>query len=150
MGMSGGGGRGSAMADINVTPLVDVMLVLLIIFMVTAPMLNNAGIEIDLPQEKAPPLEESRDDQLILEIDRDLSYYINESPFTRDEMPAKLAAIAKANPGQPVFLKADGSVPYREIAHLMAAAKTAGMPRVGLVFDPTGKRPTDDEEEAGK
>ena len=136
--MSSGGGRGAAMADINVTPLVDVMLVLLIIFMVTAPMLNNAGIEIDLPQEQAPPLEESRDDQLILEIDAGLTFYINETSFTRDEMPAKLAAIAKANPGQPVFLRADGSVPYREIAHLMAAAKIAGMPRVGLVFDPTG------------
>ena len=145
--MSAGGGRGSAMADINVTPLVDVMLVLLIIFMVTAPMLNNAGIEIDLPQEQAPPLEESRDDQLILEIDADLAYYINETPFTRDEMPDKLAAIAKANPGQPVFLRADGSVPYREIAHLMAAAKVAGMPRVGLVFDPTGGGTPDDDGE---
>lgn len=147
--MSGGGGRGSAMADINVTPLVDVMLVLLIIFMVTAPMLNNAGIEIDLPQEQAPPLEENRDDQLILEIDADLAYYINESSFTRDEMPAKLSAIATANPGQPVFLRADGSVPYREIAHLMSAAKSAGMPRVGLVFDPMGSA-SDDEEEEGR
>lgn len=135
MGMSSAGGSGRAMADINVTPLVDVMLVLLIIFMVTAPMLNNSGVAIDLPQEKAPPLDPADEDQLVLEIDKSLTFYINETSFTREEMPAKLAAIAQANPDAPVFVRADGDVPYREVAHLLAAAKQAGMPRVGLVFD---------------
>jgi biopolymer transport protein TolR len=123
------------MSDINVTPLVDVMLVLLIIFMITAPMLNNAGIEVDLPKAEAPPLN-LQEEQLILGIDRDLNYYINESKFSFDELPAKLAAIAKANPDQPIFLKADGAVPYREVARVLGAAKIAGMPKVGLVFDP--------------
>jgi biopolymer transport protein TolR len=134
MGMSSGNQQGT-MSDINVTPLVDVMLVLLIIFMITAPMLNNAGVEVDLPKAEAPPLD-LQEEQLILGIDKDLNYFINESKFGFDEMPAKLAAIAKANPDQPIFLKADGEVPYREVARLLGAAKNAGMPKVGLVFDP--------------
>lgn len=134
MGMSSGDQQGT-MSDINVTPLVDVMLVLLIIFMITAPMLNNAGVEVDLPKADAPPLD-LQEEQLILGIDKDLNYFINESKFSFDEMPAKLAAIAKANPDQPIFLKADGQVPYREVARLLGAAKNAGMPKVGLVFDP--------------
>ncbi len=133
------------MSDINVTPLVDVMLVLLIIFMVTAPMLNNAGVEIDLPREEAPPLGQN-EEQLILSIDGELGYWINDSAFKKEEMAQKLAAIAEANPGQDVFLRADGSVPYRAVAELLAAAKAAGMPKVGLVFDPTGD-PNGEEEE---
>lgn len=134
MGMSGGG-PGGTMADINVTPLVDVMLVLLIIFMVTAPMLNNAGVQVDLPKADAPPLD-SAEEQLVLGIDADLNYYINTNQFTWEEMPAKLEALAEANPDQPVFLKADGTVPYEAVARLLGAAKNAGMPRVGLVFEP--------------
>ncbi|MCB9678847.1 MAG: biopolymer transporter ExbD [Alphaproteobacteria bacterium] len=133
--MGGGGGDG-AMADINVTPLVDVMLVLLIIFMVTAPMMNSAGIEIDLPREEAPSLEQD-EDQLIVSIDGELRTYIDDQEFPRAELPKKLEAIAKANPDIPIFLRAAGDVPYREVAAILAAAKDAGMPRVGLVFDPT-------------
>lgn len=137
--MSSGGG-GQAMADINVTPLVDVMLVLLIIFMVTAPMLNNAGVTIDLPREQAPSLDQE-DEQLILTIDAALKTYIDDVEFPREEMKVKLAAIAKANPELPIFLRADGTVPYSEVAAILAAAKDAGMPRVGLVFDPTSAPP---------
>jgi biopolymer transport protein TolR len=122
------------MGDINVTPLVDVMLVLLIIFMVTAPLMN-AGVDVDLPKAEAPPIT-MPEEQLILAIDKDLAYYINESKFTAEEMPTKLRAIAEANPDQAVFLKADEDVPYREVAYLLAAAKNAGIPRVGLVFEP--------------
>ncbi|MBN2798082.1 MAG: ExbD/TolR family protein [Deltaproteobacteria bacterium] len=133
MGM-GGGGDGEVMADINVTPLVDVMLVLLIIFMVTAPLLTQ-GVEIDLPDEVAEPLPQEKDEQLILGIDKELNYYIGENKFTAGEMPVKLEAIAKANPDQVVYLRADGEVPYAEVAFLLAAAKRAGMPRIGLVFE---------------
>ena len=134
MGMSTGGGDRNAMAEINVTPLVDVMLVLLIIFMVTAPMLN-AGVDIDLPRVEAPPIT-MPEDPLVLSIDAERNYYINESKFTIQEMPVKLKAIAEANPDQHVFLQADGTVPYSEVAFLLAAAKKAGIPRVGLVFEP--------------
>jgi biopolymer transport protein TolR len=137
MGMSGGG-HGGTMADINVTPLVDVMLVLLIIFMITAPMLNNAGVEIDLPKEEAPPLDMQDEDQLVLSMDADRMIFINDqdTPFTVEELPLRLRAIAEASPDRPVFLRADGDLPYREVVHLLGVAKQAGMPRVGLVFDP--------------
>lgn len=134
--MGGGGATDGAMADINVTPLVDVMLVLLIIFMVTAPMMNNAGVTIDLPKEVAPALDQE-EDQLILSIDAELRTYIDDVEFPKDTLKDKLAAIAKANPDLPIFLRSDGAVPYREVAAVLAAAKDAGMPRVGLVFDPT-------------
>jgi biopolymer transport protein TolR len=139
-----GGGNDRAMADINVTPLVDVMLVLLIIFMITAPMLNNAGVDIDLPKEEAPPLDPA-DDPLILSIDGELGYWINDSAYPKDEIGPKLAAIAEANPDTPVFLRADGSVPYRVVAELLSDAKAAGRPRVGLVFDPAPPKPEDRE-----
>jgi biopolymer transport protein TolR len=136
MGMSSSGDQGP-MADINVTPLVDVMLVLLIIFMITAPMMNNAGVEIDLPQSDAPPLEQNPDEpQLVLSIDRTLAYYIDDQTWPVDELLPKLTAIASANPEQDVFLRADGEVPYAEVARYLGLAKKAGMPKVGLVFEP--------------
>ncbi len=139
----GGGSNGSeTMADINVTPLVDVMLVLLIIFMVTAPMLDNAGVDVDLPKEDAAPLEMAEEEQLILTMNADLEVFLGDldTPFAVEELPDRLAAIAEANPERPIFLRADESVPYREIARLLSVAKAAGMPRVGLVFDPISDR----------
>jgi biopolymer transport protein TolR len=131
MGMSTGNSKG-AMADINVTPLVDVMLVLLIIFMVTAPLMNS-GVKIDLPKADTAPLQMDKD-QLVLSIDKDLTYAIDDTTFPKEQIPVKLAALAKANPDQPVYLKADGEVKYRYVAEMLAAAKDAGFPRVGMVF----------------
>ena len=135
MGMSTGGDDRGMMAEINVTPFVDVMLVLLIIFMVTAPMMTT-GLQVELPRADAPALAQSEDDQMFLGIKADGTYLINESEFTAEEMPAKLAAIAKANPDQDVFLQADAEVPYEKVAQLMAAATAAGIGRVGLVTQP--------------
>jgi biopolymer transport protein TolR len=135
MGMSSSGNNGGAMADINVTPLVDVMLVLLIIFMVTAPMMNSAGVQIDLPRTDAAPLP-NQQDQLILSIDKELRYYIGDKVFAGPELQAELTQRAIAKPDQPVFLRADGDVPYKEVAAVLGIAKAAGMPRVGLVFEP--------------
>lgn len=144
MGMSSGSNRG-AMSEINVTPLVDVMLVLLIIFMVTAPMMNDAGVEINLPESDAPPLMEDTEDvdQLILTLDRESNVYIGENMHRPEELPAKLSAIAKARPDARVFLRADGEVPYREVASLLGIARRAGMPKVGLVFEPTSSTTED-------
>lgn len=134
MGMSSGGG--GAMAEINVTPLVDVMLVLLIIFMVTAPMMDaSSGVTVDLPQSEAPALDEAQD-QVVLSIDADLTYYILDQAFTADELPSRLAALAEADPDRPVFLRADAEVPYKHVAAVLGIAKAAGIPRVGLVFEP--------------
>lgn len=134
MGMSSG--QGGAMADINVTPLVDVMLVLLIIFMVTAPMMDaSSGVEVALPKSEAPPLDDS-EEQVVLSIDADLNYYILDQSFTAEELPPRLAALATADPDRPVFVRADGGVPYRHVAALLGIAKKAGIPKVGLVFEP--------------
>jgi biopolymer transport protein TolR len=141
MGMTSGGSTKGSMSDINVTPLVDVMLVLLIIFMVTAPLMN-AGVDIDLPKADAPPLVMDQDHQLVLSIDKDLVYKIDDAPFPKDEIPVRLEAIAKANPDQPVYLKADGTVPYEHVADMLAAAKNAGFPRVGMVFSFADKEKT--------
>jgi len=138
MAMSGGSEPGQTMADINVTPLVDVMLVLVIIFMITAPMLNNAGVEIDLPKAETPPLDMDDKDQLVLSMDGQHQVFINDdkTAYTVEELPARLRAIAAATPDRPVFLRADGGLPYRDVVHLLEVAKQAGMPRIGLVFEP--------------
>lgn len=137
MGMSSGNGSGRAMAEINVTPLVDVMLVLLIIFMVTAPMMNpDIGVEVDLPNAEAPPLDESTDKQLVLMLHADLSVSIKDNQFSLDELEPKLRAIRAANPDQDVFVRADGAVPYEKVAGLLGIARSSGIPKVGLVFEP--------------
>ncbi|MFK7930731.1 MAG: protein TolR [Myxococcota bacterium] len=147
MGMSGSGGDSRAMSDINVTPLVDVMLVLLIIFMVTAPLMNQ-GVEIDLPKATAQPLE-GAEDQLMLSIDKELNHYLNDNrePVAWADLAPKLKAIAAENPGQAVFVRADGAIEYKYVLRAMAALKQAGMPKVGLVSNPGGEEtPSEDEE----
>lgn len=134
MGMSGPSRQGGMMADINVTPFVDVMLVLLIIFMVTAPLMTT-GVEMDLPRAEAPPLT-GKDDQLVLSITKDERYYLGDNEFPAAEIPVKLAAIAKANPDQQVFVRADGSLQYEKVLQVLAVAKNAGIPKVGLVTQP--------------
>ena len=142
MGMSGPSqGGGGMMSEINVTPFVDVMLVLLIIFMVTAPMMT-AGVELDLPRAEAPTLT-SDEDQLVLSISKEESYFIGKESFPLAEMPVKLAAIAAANPGQQVFVRADGSLPYEKVLQLLAMAKGAGIVKVGLVTQPGVGGPVD-------
>jgi biopolymer transport protein TolR len=139
MAMSGGS-HGGTMSEINVTPLVDVMLVLLIIFMITAPLMNNAGVEIDLPKAETPPLDFA-EEQIVLSMDGQRNVYIEgvDTPFTLEELPGRLRGIAEADPDRPVFLRADGDLPYRDVVKLLEIAKKSGMPRVGLVFDPFGE-----------
>ena len=136
MGMSTGEDDTGMMSEINVTPFVDVMLVLLIIFMITAPMMTS-GMQVELPHADAPPLPSTNDDeQLVLSITEAGEYYINEHAFTLEELDPKLRAIAKANPDQDVFLKADGAVPYEKVAQLMALCTRAGIARMGMVTQP--------------
>ena len=134
MSMSSGGDDRGMMAEINVTPFVDVMLVLLIIFMITAPMMTM-GMKVELPHAQAPPLASS-EKQMVLSITNDGKYYINEHEFKLEELGPKLTAIAKANPDQDIFLKADGQVPYEKVAQLMALCTNAGIPRMGMVTQP--------------
>ncbi len=134
MGMSSGADRGGMMSEINVTPFVDVMLVLLIIFMVTAPMMVQ-GVDIELPKSQSPPLV-SEEEQLVLSLTADGKYFINESEFTFEELQVKLRAIREANPDQAIFVKADGALPYEKVIRMMSVAQAAGIGKVGLVTQP--------------
>ncbi len=127
--------NGRSMAEINVTPLVDVMLVLLIIFMVTAPMLQQ-GIDLDLPSVAAReiPIEE---DQLIVSITKTRQVFLNRARLTVSQLQTKLAAIYKDKPRKEVFLRADRDVPYGFVVETMAAIRASGIQRVGMVTEAT-------------
>jgi biopolymer transport protein TolR len=131
------GGRSStpmALAEINVTPMVDVMLVLLIIFMVSAPMMQQ-GIQVDLPKANAQTINETPE-QLILVITKDRQVLINGKTIAVNTLRAKLEAIATAKPSIEVLIQGDQETPYGFIAQAMAEVKLARIQRVGLVTVP--------------
>jgi biopolymer transport protein TolR len=131
------GPRGSLVSQINVTPLVDVMLVLLIIFMVTAPIIQQ-GVQVSLPKVKAAALP-GKDEQFIVSITRDRQIYLNDTRLTADVLTAKLTAIAHERPDREVFIRADEQVPYGDVIRMMAAIKAAGIDNVGMVTEmPSG------------
>jgi biopolymer transport protein TolR len=123
-----------SIAQINVTPLVDVMLVLLVIFMVTAPILQQ-GVTVDLPKTRAAGLA-GQEEPLVVGIARDGAIYLNDNPIAVADLRAKLAAINQARPGRQVFLRADRSVPYGDVVQVIAAVKEAGVDRLGMVTEP--------------
>ncbi|MBM4365896.1 MAG: protein TolR [Deltaproteobacteria bacterium] len=140
--MSGPSRDGGMMSEINVTPFVDVMLVLLIIFMVTAPLLVT-GVEIDLPSGDTPPLD-AANDNLVIGIAADGSYTLSRGsgdarPVTIEQLGANLAEEGKQHPGQPVFVAADGTLPYQKVVDVLELAKGSGVPKVGLMTEPKGK-----------
>jgi len=141
MGMGGanrGGGR-TTMSEINVTPMVDVMLVLLIIFMVTAPLIQQ-GVKVNLPETKAAPVE-ATEKKVVLSIDAAKKVYIGDAEVPLEELEAKLAANAKVQADKELFLHADRDVPYGVVVEVMAAAQRAGINNVGMITDPsTGSR----------
>ena len=135
--------RGVLASQINVTPLVDVMLVLLIIFMVTAPIIQQ-GVEVKLPKVKAQALP-GKDEQFIVSITRARELYLNDTRMSADELSAKLRAISAERPNRQVFLRADDAVPYGEVVRTMAAIKAAGIEDVGMVTE----MPTESADSAG-
>jgi biopolymer transport protein TolR len=132
-GSNRGGGR-VTMSEINVTPMVDVMLVLLIIFMVTAPLIQQ-GVKVNLPEAKAAPVE-AAEKKLVLSIDAQHRVYIGEAEVALAELEAKLAANAKAQAEKELYLHADRDVPYGVVVDVMAAAQRAGITNVGMITDP--------------
>jgi TolR protein len=119
------------LSEINVTPLVDVMLVLLIIFMVTAPLLQQ-GIDVNLPQAKGKDL--PPEERITLIVKKDGIIFMNDKPMSMPEIKQKLAAISKLNPN--VFLKADKDVPYGFVVQLMSDIKEAGIEKLGMITEP--------------
>lgn len=130
------------MAEINVVPYIDVMLVLLVIFMITAPLLTT-GVDIDLPDSAAAPMSESTEsaEPLILTVDKDGAWYLNEgdTPETKME-PSEVQALATAalsiNPSRRVLVAGDTAVEYGEVMQAMVALQLAGAPEVGLMSEP--------------
>ncbi|HEY3449922.1 MAG TPA: protein TolR [Myxococcales bacterium] len=131
---SGGGGRKSALSEINVTPLVDVMLVLLIIFMVTAPLIQQ-GVKVALPDAKAAPID-AKEKKLVVSLDRAGKLYIGDVEVPFDQLEAKLKANAKAQADKEIYLHADRDLKYGYVVEVMAAAQRAGISNVGMVTDP--------------
>jgi biopolymer transport protein TolR len=135
------GGRPGLLCDINVTPMVDVMLVLLIIFMVAAPMMTQ-GLDVDLPKVDAKAM---RTDQnlVVLTIKADGVVLLDETPLaTVENLDAQVKAVLRAKQTESLFLKADQSVPYGRVAAVMGALREAGVTSVGLVTEPSDKSRT--------
>ena len=122
------------MSEINVTPFVDIMLVLLIIFMVAAPLLS-VGIEVDLPNTKAKPLETEKERPLTLTLDGDSNLFINEVKIEKGELRAKLLAIKKERESDEIYLRASKNIEYQKIATILALVSNIGYSQISLVTD---------------
>ncbi len=129
--------RSQPMAEINVTPFVDVMLVLLIIFMVAAPMLT-VGVPVQLPKTAANALPTDQEEPLTVTLSADGALSIQNTPTPRDELIAKLRAIAAERANDRIFLRADGANPYEAVVQVMGALNAAGFSNIGLVTDVGG------------
>jgi biopolymer transport protein TolR len=121
----------NVLSEINVTPFVDVMLVLLVIFMVTAPLLQQ-GIDVNLPKAKGKDL--PPEERITLVIKKGGIIYMNDNPVSLSQMGHKLQAISKLNPN--VFLKADKDVPYGFVVEVMGEIKEAGIEKLGMITEP--------------
>lgn len=141
--------KNDLMSDINVTPFVDVMLVLLIIFMVTAPMMVQ-GVSVSLPEVETGALQ-SEEENLVLVVKADGRIFINDFPVSLENLREKLHAILADRSGRNVFLRADKDVAYGTVARVMSQAQAAGIEKLGMVTMPPSQddsRP--DKKENGK
>ncbi|NNF48956.1 MAG: protein TolR [Woeseiaceae bacterium] len=134
------------MGEINVVPYIDVMLVLLVIFMVTAPLLTQ-GIEVELPQANAEPIETPQDhDPLVLSVDAEGNLYINagdneDQPQSGEEIIRRIDVVLTEKPETPMFVKADRAVPYGNVVGAMVLLQQAGAENIGFVTDPLDTYP---------
>jgi biopolymer transport protein TolR len=135
-------------SEINVTPLVDVMLVLLIIFMVTAPMMTQ-GVDVKLPESSAPAIP-TDDERLVVTVTQDRKVYINENMVEPGELGSKLAAITQNRTDRKgVFLRADEKIPYGYVMEVMGMIRQAGIDQIGMVTE-AAKGPAQDAQRKGK
>lgn len=130
------GGPSLPMSEINVTPLVDVMLVLLVIFIITAPLLSYA-IKLDLPNDPAPAAEAVLS-TIKLSIDAEGKVFADNDPITDDQLRARFAVAAKTSPVPEVHVRADKATRYERVAFVMSAAQQAGLAKIGFVTEPVG------------
>jgi len=126
------------MSQINVTPLVDVMLVLLVIFMVTAPMMQQ-GVQVNLPKAEAKALT-AQEESVVVSIERSGKVFINSAEVPAGDLRTKLSDIFASKSKKEVFLKADTDVPYGDVVKTMAEIKGAGVERLGMVTEPSMRK----------
>ncbi|MEX0735332.1 MAG: protein TolR [Steroidobacteraceae bacterium] len=139
--------RRRLIGEINVVPYIDVMLVLLIIFMITAPLLTQ-GVQVELPDADAQPIDPDllKDrEPLVLSVDRDGRYYLNvgedeDAPVAEAEAARRAAAVLERDPGTPVLVKADERVPYGSVVRGMVLLQQAGATKIGFLTDPKAAR----------
>ncbi|MCW8824883.1 MAG: protein TolR [Gammaproteobacteria bacterium] len=132
--------RRKVMGEINVVPYIDVMLVLLVIFMVTAPMLTQ-GVRVELPQAESNPVEQSSDEPLVVTVNQEGKFFLNiggeaDEPLNAETLSLRVAAMVRLHPKQPVYVRGDAQVPYGRVVEAMALIQQAGVPSVGLLTQP--------------
>jgi biopolymer transport protein TolR len=130
------------MGEINVVPYIDVMLVMLVIFMITAPLLNQ-GVDVELPQADAEPMDEQQQEPLVLSVDAEGRYFLNvggdpEAAIDAEALVLRAAAVLRQRPKTPVLVRGDAHVDYGRVVAAMALLQQAGAPKVGLVTEPEG------------
>jgi biopolymer transport protein TolR len=142
MASAGGSGR-QTLSEINVTPLVDVMLVLLIVFMVTAPLIQQ-GVEVKLPEARAQPVK-AEEEKLVLSLKEDRSIWLgggeDAARLSLDELEERLRANARLRQDHELYLMADRALPYGFVVEVMAAVQRAGVTNLGMITNPAAARP---------
>jgi biopolymer transport protein TolR len=128
------------MAEINVVPYIDVMLVMLVIFMVTAPLLTQ-GVKVDLPQANAKVVDDKDQEPLVVTVDADGNLYLNigddpQQPLDNDTLVERIAAVQRRQPGKQVLVRGDHRVDYGTVIQALVLLQQADIPKVGLVTDP--------------
>jgi biopolymer transport protein TolR len=137
--------RRAPMAEINVVPYIDVMLVLLVIFMITAPLLSQ-GVDVELPKANAKPLDQEAQEPLIVSVDMKGNYYLNvggkdEEPVTGAELQQRVEIVLRRQPQTPVMVRGDTAVDYGRVVELMVLLQQAGAPNVGIMTAPPENLP---------
>jgi len=131
--------RKRLMSEINVVPYIDVMLVLLVIFMITAPLLSQ-GVKVELPQAATKPVDLTDRETLVVTVDRDGRYYLDDERLAPDALRQKVAKVLKVRPQTPVLVRGDRQANYGEVVKVMALLSNAGAGSVGLLTEPDGKK----------
>ncbi len=138
------GARRRPMSEINVVPYIDVMLVLLVIFMITAPLLTQ-GVKVELPKADAQPIDTREQEPLVVSVDSAGDYYVNygddkDKPIDAQTLLTRVGALLRLRPGLPVVVRGDKNVPYGHVVYVMTLLQKAGAPSVGLMTDPPERR----------
>jgi biopolymer transport protein TolR len=144
-----GGGGDELNSEINVTPFVDVMLVLLIIFMITAPMMNNTGVDLQLPQVAAKNIDDP-EGKLVLSIKKTSEIFLGGTPVTWQDLETKLKANERVKKEAALYIEADTNLPYGVVITAMAVAKNAGVEKVMMLTDPTDQIKLSDLDQKAK